>query len=102
MGYPVIVELFFGIGARASVFFGIRGTSVQIGANTGIFINAGARGYFGIPYLIEIGLSASIESSLNANALVTAGFDSKFYTKISVDLELRPFTLKISLYIRLP
>ncbi len=71
----MIVEIFFGIGARASVFFGIKGTSVQIGANSGIFVNAGARGYFGIPYIIEIGLSAYVESSLNANAVVSAGFD---------------------------
>jgi hypothetical protein len=75
VGYPLIVEIFFGIGARASIFFGIKGTSVQIGANSGIFINAGARGYFGIPFIFEIGLSAHVESSLNANAVVSTGFD---------------------------
>lgn len=79
MGIPLIVELYFQIGARARIIFGVKGTTVQIGANSGVFINAGARGYFGIPYIIEIGLSASLESSLNANALVSAGFDSKFY-----------------------
>jgi hypothetical protein len=39
-------------------------------------MNAGARGAFGIPYVIEIGLSASVESNLNANAAVSAGFDT--------------------------
>jgi hypothetical protein len=84
----LVVELFFAIGARARVIFGIKGTTVQIGANSGIFINAGIRGYFGIPYILEIGLTAYLDSSLNANALVSAGFDQKFYTKIFVDIDL--------------
>ncbi len=49
---------------------------MQIGAATGLFINAGAKGAFGIPFILEIGLSASVESSLNANAVVSAGFDT--------------------------
>lgn len=54
----------------------MQGTSVQVGAGTGLFINAGARGSFGIPYVIDIGLSATVESNLNANAVVLAGFDT--------------------------
>jgi hypothetical protein len=49
---------------------------VQVGAGTGLFLSAGARGAFGIPMVIEIGLSASVESSLNANAFVSAGYDT--------------------------
>ena len=75
VGFPVIVQLYFGFGANAKVIFGVKGTSVEIGAGTGLFINAGAKGAFGIPLIIEIGVSASIESSLNANAILATGFD---------------------------
>lgn len=61
---------------------------MQIGAGTGLFLTAGARGSFGIPFVLEIGLSASVESSLNANAVVAAGFDTKFYAKMKLDLDL--------------
>jgi hypothetical protein len=54
----------------------VQGTSVQVGAGTGLFISVGAVGAFGIPLVIEIGLSASLQSSLNANALVSSGFDT--------------------------
>ncbi len=70
-----MVELFFGFGANAKIFFGVKGTSVEVGAGTGLFLNAGARGSFGIPLIIEIGVSASVESSLNANAILATGFD---------------------------
>jgi hypothetical protein len=93
IGIPIVVDIFFGFGARAKVFFGIQGTSVQVGAGTGFFISVGARGSFKIPYVLEIGIGATLESNLNANAVVSAGFDTKFYTKMSLDLDIRPLTI---------
>lgn len=75
VGFPVMVHLYFAFGANAKVLFGVKGTSVEVGAGTGLFLTAGARGAFGIPLIIEIGVSASVESSLSANAMVGTGFD---------------------------
>lgn len=78
------------------------GTSVQLGAGSGVYLEAGARGGIGIPLIIEIGVSASLKSSLNAKALLAAGYEEKFYVKLTLDIDIHPLTLRLGLYVRLP
>ncbi len=72
--------MYFGFGARAKIYFGVKGTFVEVGAGTGLYLSVGASGALGIPLIIEIGLSASLQSSLNANIVLSAGFDTKLRT----------------------
>ncbi len=58
----------------------MRGTYTEIGAATGLYLMAGASGQLIIPCVAMIGHSASLVSSLNANAVITAGFDTKLHT----------------------
>jgi hypothetical protein len=76
------------------------GTSVQIGAGSGVFLEAGAKLSIGIPLIGEIGVVVALKSSLDVKALLAAGYEEKFCFKLSLDLELRPLTLKLGLYER--
>ena len=59
-----------------------------------------ARAGVGVPYILEIGLGASLESTFDADLVLQTGLDTKLYTKLTLDLDLKPLTFKMGLYIR--